>query len=218
MKNRMLYCFISMLLFFSSVASAEEFSLRNGIVFGDTLEIVKQKETLTIQSGSEEKTDKVWFDGAIAGMDGSVRFDFDEETGKLTDMLYDFDSKEDKNFVDNDYSTLEKSLKRKYGDPLGNTGGSLYIITGTAIENAATIIGLWKYMLDGDGDFRDYDEWIVEADGYKVKIDLISYYYRTKEYDYSYKNAVSYHYFTDEDYQNAIQEKKDENAIVDNDL
>lgn len=59
---------------------------------------------------------------------------------------------------------------------------------------------------------------IVEADGYKVKIDLISYYYRTKEYDYSYKNAVSYHYFTDEDYQNAIQEKKDENAIVDNDL
>jgi len=47
---------------------------------------------------------------------------------------------------------------------------------------------------------------------------LISYYYRKKEYDYSYKNAVSYHYFTDEDYQNAIQEKKDENAIVDNDL
>ena len=32
-------------------------------------------------------------EGTIAGMDGSVRFDFDEETGKLTDMLYDFDSK-----------------------------------------------------------------------------------------------------------------------------
>lgn len=207
---------VSML--FSGSALADEFVLRNGIVFGDTLDIVKQKETLTIQSSSEDKDNNVWFDGTIAGMEGSVRFDFDEETGKLTDMLYSFDSKTDKDFVDNDYSTLFQSLSRKYGTPLGNSGGSLHIITGLAIEYPATIIGLYRYLIEGAGDFRDYDEWVVEADGYKVKIDLSSYYVRDKDYNYTYYNALSYHFFTDADYAAAIKGKMEENAAIDNDL
>lgn len=216
--KKMICLIVMVSMLFSQFALAEEFSLRNGIVFGDTLDEVKQKETLPIESSSEDKTDKVWFEGTIAGMEGSVRFDFDEETGKLTDMLYSFDSKSDRDFIDSDYSTLYKSLNRKYGTPLGNTSGSLYIITGPAIENAATIIALYKYLLEGTGDFRDYDEWVVEADGYKVKIDLVSYYVRDSDYKYSYYNAVSYHYFTDDDYTAAIEGKLEENAAVDNDL
>ena len=53
---------------------------------------------------------------------------------------------------------------------------------------------------------------------YKVKIDLVSYYYRDSDYNYSYGNLVSYHYYTDDDYDNAVQEKMEENAAVDNDL
>ena len=73
-------------------------------------------------------------------------------------------------------------------------------------------------LLDGKNDYRDYDEWIVECDGYNVKIDLLSWYKRDSDYNYTYRNALSYHYYTNEDYLNKIQEKIDENAAVDNDL
>ncbi len=209
---------ISLCIIGTAIADNEEFQLRNGIVFGDTLDVVKEKETGTIQDGSVDKTNAVWFTTPIAGMDGSVRYDFDEETGKLTDMLYSFESTTDKDAVDNDYSKLKSSLVRKYGSPLGNTGGSLHLITGLAIEYSASIIGLYRYLLEGGGDFRDYDEWIVDCNGYNVKIDLTSYYVRTKDYDYTYYNNISYHYYTDEDYLNALQEKQDENAAIDNDL
>ena len=109
-----------------NAAVAEEFQLRNGIHFGDDLDTVKSKETLTIQSSSVEKDNNVWFEGKIAGMDGDIRFDFDEETGKLIDVLYVFDSKTNKDSVDSDYSTLYKGLVRKNGTPLGNTGGTIY--------------------------------------------------------------------------------------------
>ena len=219
MKKIISLLLISIILGNCAVSFAEEeFQLRNGIQFGDTLEEVKQKETLTIQSSSADKTNNVWFDGTIAGMKGSVRYDFDEETGKLTDMMYDFDSTSDRDSIDNNYSTLQKSLTRKYGNPIGNTGGNLELITGPAIENAAMAIALYRYLLSGGGDFRDYDEWIVKSNGYNVKIDLVCYYVRDKSYDYTYYNVVSYHYYTDEDYLNAIQEKIDENAAIDNDL
>ena len=202
----------------TGLAESKDFQLRNGITFGDSLNTVKQKETGTIQSGSVEKTDGVWFDATIAGMDGSIRYDFDEETGKLTDMLYDFSSSSSKDSVDNDYSKLKNSLVRKYGSPLGNTGGSLHLITGPAVENAATIISLYRYLIEGTGDFRDYDEWIVSCDGYNVKIDLVSYYTRSKDYKYSYGNKISYHYYTDDDYLNALKEKQEEIEAIDNDL
>ena len=207
------------ILFFGciNVAVVEEFQLRNGIHFGDDLETVKCKETLTIQNSSKEETNNVWFDGKIAGIQGSVRYDFDEETGKLIEMQYTFNSRSIKDTVDSEYSTLYQSLVRKYGNPLGNTGGSLNLITGSAITDSATLIVLFQ-MIGGTGDFRDYDEWIVNCGSYNVKIDLISYYVRTKDYDYTYGNMISYHYYTDTDYLNAIQEKLDENAVVDNDL
>jgi len=209
---------LSLCIIGSSMADNEEFQLRNGIVFGETLEVVKQKETLSIQSSSADKTNKVWFDGTIAGMDGSVRFDFDEETGKLTDMLYSFESSSSKDSIDSDYSKLKSSLVRKYGSPLGNTGGSLHIITGPAIEYAGIVIALSRYLANGGGDFRDYDEWIIKCNGYNVKIDLVSYYTRSKDYDYSYANMISYHYYTDDDYLEALREKQEENDAIDNDL
>ena len=93
-----------------SGAIAEDFQLRNGIQFGDDLETVKSKETLTIQDGSTDKTNKVWFDGKIAGIEGSVRYDFDEETGKLIEMLYIFDETTSKDTVDSNYTTLYHTI------------------------------------------------------------------------------------------------------------
>jgi len=200
-----------------SGAIAEDFQLRNGIQFGDDLETVKSKETLTIQDGSTDKTNKVWFDGKIAGIEGSVRYDFDEETGKLIEMLYIFDETTSKDTVDSNYTTLYQSLVRKYGNPLGNTGGSIYTIIGSVFEYWALHKWLTE-LLDGKNDYRDYDEWIVNCDGYNVKIDLVSWYDRDSSFNYTYTNGISYHYYTDEDLLNKIQEKMDENAAVDSDL
>ncbi len=200
-----------------NVAAAEEFQLRNGIHFGDDLETVKSKETLPIRNSSKDDTNDVWFDGKIAGIEGSVRYTFDEENKGLIDMQYSFDSNSNKDFIDSGYSTLYNSLVRKYGKPLGNTGGNFDMITGSAFDSCVQTIALYMY-LSGTGDLRDYDEWIVECDGYNVKIDLISYYRRSKDYDYYYQNVMSYHYFTDQDRLDAINKKMEENAAVDNDL
>ena len=198
-------------------AIGDEFQLRNGINFGDTLDVIKQKETMDFESVTDDNT-MAWFKGGkIGGIDGQVRFGFKDGTGKLTDMLYAFDKKEEKDYVDSEYSKLKNSLVRKYGDAIGNSGGSLHIITGDAFDYSATIIMLYQYI-KGAGDFRDYDEWVVYCDDYNVKIDLVSYYYRTKDYDYSYQNLISYHYFTNNDYLDAIKEKQDENDAIDNDL
>lgn len=199
-------------------ALADEFTLHSGIVFGDTLETVKEKEAgkMTIQDGSKDKTNKVWFNGTIAGMEGHVRYDFDEDTGKLIEMLYTFNGMPKSDECDDAYKTLKDGLLRKYGSPLGNTGGTIHIITGQGFEYAAMLINLYESTNIGSGDIRDYDEWIVECDGYYVKIDLVSFYIKASDTDY--KINLSYHYFTDKDRENAVQEKKNKENSVDDDL
>lgn len=219
MKKSISFIFIVsvFLTCFFVTAHADDFQLRNGIIFGDTLDIVKQKETLPYKKSNESNV-KVWFgDGKISGIDGQVRFDFSEDTGELIDMLYSFASSEKKDFVDNDYSKLQSGLIRKYGSPLNNPNGKLNIITGPAFEYSSTVIVLFQYI-KGDGDIRDYDEWIVHCDGYNVKIDLVSYYYRDKDYKYTYANLLSYHYFTDDDSINALKQQQEEIETIDNDL
>lgn len=199
-------------------AFADEFQLRNGIIFGDTLETIKQKETLPFKSITDDNT-SAWFgNGKISGIDGQVRFDFSEDAGILTDMLYAFDITDNKDILDNDYSKLKNGLIRKYGDPLGNVGGSAHIITGQAFNYSGMIIALYREVLNGGGDFRDYDEWIIHCDEYNVKIDLVSYYYRNRNYEYSYENLISYHYYKDDDLLDAIQQQQEENDAIDNDL
>ena len=51
-----------------------------------------------------------------------------------------------------------------------------------------------------------------------VKIDLISYYYRDNEYKYYYRIDVSYHFYTDGDYEQAVADKVAERNQVDDDL
>ena len=217
MKKTILLLLTAMIVFSCQHCLAEDFVLRNGILFGDSFDTIKQKETLTFYSEEDDKSE-LQYKGKIAGIDGRVFYYFDIETGKLTDMLYKFDSESSKDPIDADYSTLYSSLVRKYGTPLGNTGGSLNIITGKAIESGAGYIGFYKYLLNGDGNYRDYDEWIVETDDGSVKIDLFSFYVRSKDYDYYFYNYLSYHYFTIDDLANALQEKIDENTAIDNDL
>lgn len=210
--------FVAMILCLagSALAENEDFQLRNGIVFGDTLDIVKEKETLT--DLTRENESNLQYKGTIAGIDGSVEYYFDEENGKLVDMVYTFESYDSKDLMNSDYSKLSNSLLRKYGTSLGNTGGDLYLVTGKAFEKFGAFVGMYIYLLKGNGDYVDYDEWIIKCGDYNVKIDLVSAYARDKSYNYFYKINLSYHYYTDADYMDEVQKKQEENAAVDNDL
>ena len=198
------------------MACADEFKLRNGILFGDTIDdIVAKEKTLTRESDTSNS-----FKGKIAGYsDAECTFGFDDD-GKLVTMNYSFSSDicTSRDKMNEVYKTIYESLNRQYGSPLGYTGGSCYLITGPAFTSMAVWV-YWLGELDGcAGDYTDYDEWVVDADGYHVKIDMISYYYRDNKYNYQYMVNVSYKMFTDDEYAEALSEKQGEREEVDNDF
>jgi len=203
---------IAMLL--CNVAFAEEeFTLRKGIMFGDTMDIILQKETSLTRKSETSNA----FTGKIAGYsDATCEFAFDDNGG-LKSMLYVFDCFS-RDATDNTYDTLYDSLVRQYGKAEGNTGGSCELITGPAIDDMI----LWVYLfgeLDGcSADYYDYDEWIIECTNYNVKIDLVSYYYRNDDFEYTYKVEASYLKYTDEEYDAEINKKQNERDEVDDDL
>lgn len=204
---------LCMILLLCSTALADDFTLRSDIHFGDTMETILQKET-TLTRTSETSNS---FSGTIAGYSGSTcDFAFDDE-GKLISMTYEFDctSRESTN---SHYKTLYDSLVRKYRSPLGNTNGSCHLITGPAMSNMAVWVYLFGTFNGWSADYYDYDEWTVDCDDYHVKIDLVSFYYRNSDYEYTYEVNLSYKQYTDAEYQAALDEKKTEREAVDNDL
>ena len=196
-------CFALALVLSLSVATVladGDFVLRSGILFGDTLETVHAKETtLTIEDGSVGKTNKVWFAGVISGYNGSARFDFDQTTGGLTDMLYSFESFSTMDQSNSQYEVLRAGLIRKYGQPLNNPEGTYHAVKGLSFEHSQILIDLWKQLGEGQGkgDVNYYDEWIVECDGYNVKIDLVNYYYGVRG-TYYYSVDLSYRCFMED--------------------
>ena len=200
----------------TSVSYADEgFKLRNGITFGDTIDDIIAKETTLTRTGDDSN----WFKGKIAGYNNAECGFYFDDNGKLKSMDYDFSASCSSRETTNDvYKKLYQSLVRQYGKAKGNTGGSVELITGPAIER----MGVWVYLLGSleknAGDYYDYDEWIVDTENYHVKIDLISYYYRDSDYEYSYFVDLSYHMYTDDEYWAKIEEKRTEQNEVDDDL
>lgn len=207
----------SVLLTTVSVSFADEdFQLRSGIAFGDDFEdILKKETTLTPPSDSSYV-----FSGKIAGYSNSnCSFFFREDDKDLISMNYDFsNSCSSRDNLDSVYRDLYQSLCRKYGKPLGNTGGRVELITGPAMDRLALFVYLLGQLDGCSGDYIDYDEWIVDCNGYHVKIDLCGYYVRNSSYEYNYHLDCSYHYYTDDDVTEARNKKKGEQDIVDNDM
>ena len=132
-------------------------------------------------------------------------------------MIYNFRSSSYKDSIDSDYSTINSGLIRKYGKPLGFSGGDCYIFTGSALTSAATVAYLYD-MLGYYGDLRDYDEWDVNAGDYHVKIEQVEYYIGMKYSELTYSHIMSYTYFTDEDLTAEMDSKREQQNAVDSDL
>ena len=211
---------------FAETASDEEssFSLRNGIMFGDTLEDIKSKETFVINEKKSfygEDDDKsamvVTEEVTISGYDGYITFLFDKE-GKLNEMGYTF-SKISNQDNTNRYDVLKSSLSRKYGDPLDINDG-FYFPINTVLFYLHGVISQ-EY---NSGEIQDYDEWVVDINKKEhVKIDLFSVSdkggYNSKT---TYETNIAYKYYTDEELAEAVQSQKEalkeEQEAIDKDL
>lgn len=88
--KKMMKTLLCVLLILSCVPFAlaeDDFTLRSGIVFGDTLEQIVSKETTLMQDADDPNT----FKGKIAGYDDAdCHFLFDSD-GSMYDMCYSFD-------------------------------------------------------------------------------------------------------------------------------
>lgn len=230
MKKAISLLLVCIMVLLATSATAEEFALRNGISFGDTMEEVLAKENFEIDeidggSSEDDTTDTeaeypysiTTVKGTVAGIsDSYVWYRFDSEK-TLREVVYYFKDRSDRDMSDSDYESLYSGLVRKYGSPLGYSNGSCYIFMGSAIISAALITYFYEEY-DAYGDLRDYDEWDVEANDYHVKIEVVQYYTGLSYSDLTYSIKMSYTYFTDEDFAAAQEEKQQEREAVDNDL
>lgn len=224
MKRLLALVLVGMMIL-PAISLAEEFTLRNGIVFGDTMEDVLAKETFTISEVVDEKDDKdreypysiSTGKTTLADISNSyIWYRFDENK-QLREVVYEFRSSTNRDTADNDYGTVNSGLIRKYGNSLGYSNGACYIFAGTALIGAAKMVGLYK-AIGGYGDLRNYDEWDVKSGNYHVKIEQVEYYYGSSSVERKYCHRVSYTYFTDDDLNELLQQKKDSQASIDNDL
>lgn len=219
MWKKLVSGFLAMMFLTAMVltASAEDtFTLRNGVQFGDTMEQVKAKETLTLKSDTDGCL--VMEKGTVAGIsDVQIEYYFDEN-GKLEEVMWGLPERSYADSSDSDYSKLYKALAQKYGFPLGYTGGSCYIITGRALEGITLLCYLSEWT-DMYGDLRDYDEWVWDfGQGEHVKIEIAQGCWGSSVLDADYHIFVGYKYFTDADLQEAQDEKQQENQAVMDDI
>lgn len=219
-KSICLFMTVIMLLALAAVpATAEDaFTLRNGIRFGDSMATVREKETLPFKE-DECTQERLWTQkGTVAGFP-NVQLLYVFTDGKLQQVKWQLDEYPSNDAYDDVYAKLYKSYVGKYGDALGYTNGSCHLITTTAMEGAVLTYTIYRDYLDGVGDMRDYDEWIVDfGKDEHVKIDLAQFYYGESYSKLKRTIWIGYKYFTEAEWDAAIQQKKTENQAVLNDI
>lgn len=195
MKKRILILVISILvLSIINSAIADEFTLRNGVKFGDSMDDVKSKETLNLSSFSGDTF--LRYEGTLAGISGGMLFyHFDSEL-KLNDVEYRYSGLLEREIKEY-YPLLLQGLEDKYGAPLENKDGTMYPITTGALETIDFYVALGKQR--GDAGYDDYAEWVVDVDDYYVKIDLISYHAIAANGNLLYGIGIGYRVFTEKE-------------------
>lgn len=202
-----------------SGSSEEQFSFRNGIHFGDTVEVVWEKEEKLTPDTTYGETNV--FKGEIAGYkDATCIYFFEGDNNGMSDVYYSFDKKSGINSRDAltaAYDKLNESLVRQYGEPLGFEDGNFYLFKGRAIDLMILDLGIFSFVSKENG-FLAYDEWIVEYPTEKVKIDETAFYYTDYKGDKVYHLLVSYTPFNDETLTSLIESAEAKQSSIDDDL
>lgn len=203
-----------------TLALADEgFTLRNGVMFGDTMEDVRAKETLECHEDTEECM-LYTEDGTVGGFsDVTVKYYFDEDTKLLKEVNWRLPVRHDVDASDSDYSQLYSALVDKYGDPHESPDGSLFCIHGTTIFQAMFDVKLYQSWQGKDSaGIRDAHEWVVNiGDGNYVKIEMVQHYAFISSRPYI-KIDLGYSPFTEQELQDKLQELQKESDALMNDI
>ena len=172
-------------------ACAEDFTIHAGTTFGDTMEQVKEKETLEYINEFEDKSTKaLLYSGTVAGYENcNIWYYFNKENNTLCDVSYSMGigSAIGEEALLNRLGELGVLLMNKYGDPLSDNEDAKYLIKGQVLSKPSN-----KYEYDFIG-------WSVPCDNYNVKIELIiEYYSGSPAYLY-----IDYHPYTNEELEEA---------------
>ena len=215
------FLFLMAMMLLCSTASAEDFTLRNGIKFSDSMSDVISKETLGISSSTEKgfsDTPRVVITnkGEIAGIINShIEYYFDSNN-QLKMVFYIFpDVPASLEHINIDYfNSINDALMSKYGEPRSQNPDDAFILT-SINYNSASILTKMTSSTGGYGVFEHYAEWIVNCGEYKVKIEHIEFCMGKSYSEAESSHIISYLYFTDADVEAAAQEKLDKlNAIA----
>ena len=185
MKKSLIILILITLLISGCSSKKKGFELRNGIMFGDSIETVRKKEKLEVKE-PETDEDEVGVetlrteDGTIANIENSsVSYKFKD--GKLYQMIYNLgdyhtesDSYEEvqqiKDYVTEQYNTIDKTLTEKYGDPIPLEKGTALKFHSDIYEDESSFE--WLRELGLDAELVGIDERLYECeDGSHVVID-----------------------------------------------
>lgn len=237
--KRLLCVFFVLMILLSACPWAyadDEFTLRDGILFGDTIEDIDSKisslkkvssckqydylyceETWKKQAFKKYPDNATWYNGTILGwpnMDCGFFFQDDKLVGM--DYSFPFTSYSSDAAVAC-YKDIRDSLIKKYGDALNISEGYSFILTGPAFErkNRISYLSAWEYSSKVEE--IDSKEWFIEKDSFYVKIDLVIYTYSKKSV-YDIFIDLSYQMFTPEEYEAAIQKNQAAGKAKDDEL
>lgn len=150
--------------------AADRFTLRGGIMFGDSSQTVQEKEVFSLDKTSSST---LAGKGNIAGYDNSYVSYWFDDSNKLTEIVYMFEDTKDQNASRERYETVYAGLAKKYGESLDVADGEFYPLTTSAFDfyNDAAVIVSYTGRI---AELERYDEWLVPDGDGSVKIDLVS--------------------------------------------
>lgn len=206
-------------IIFTSLASAEEkgFKLRNGIWFGDSMDDVMAKETLRIQSVDQDNNRIRTEYGPVAGIDNVQIIYLFDSSKRLVEVHWSPYNYQSKDKADSAYSDLKNALIRKYGQFLEeqeNEDVPIYSrILLIGLSNIKELERLGSY----DSSISLYTGWSIDLENEKnMKIDL---WQTTTKGKYArIELGLSYFQFTDEELEASLQQIKDNQEAIDDDL
>ena len=176
--KKLISILLTMIIAMASVVAFAEgtlmegtFSIRNGIVYGDSINTVKEKEELGI--AEETSSSLTTIEGTIASIANStITYSFSAD-GSLYDVLMDFGVHIGKpQQAISAYNTVFEALCDKYGEPFGQNLSTWYVIYGSAVEDYSRNASFLKNIgltpaLQGSA------QWILRYEDINVKIDLL---------------------------------------------
>lgn len=160
--------FIVMILMFPIVCNAEGFIIHSGTQFGDTIEEVKEKETLDVLY---ETPSGIIFRGEVAGIEDVWLYYHFDENGKLYDVFYNMIQTESHDLVLETHNMLNSLLKEKYGNPLSEDDEIYQLLNGFNISSILKTDESIKKSIGSDYKIS-ITSWTVQDDNQFIKIDL----------------------------------------------